>query len=170
MILEELLPNRDSKMRRFCNYFLTLFNQKKLNPFTQFVHSKTLKRVKMHVRLKMQYFTKGVKAQVNDEKARTKRKRKDRKSKEIKGEVKKEEPKAQKLPQTQSISKLTQHEVTVVPKVQKAEKSKEEKKRGEGQSRPMTKSNSRKHTNSSIHQPDNMDEGVEDHLSNFRSS
>lgn len=34
MILEELLPNRDSKMRRFCNYFLTLFNQKKLNPFT----------------------------------------------------------------------------------------------------------------------------------------
>lgn len=33
-ILEELLPNRDSKMRRFCNYFLTLFNQKKLNPFT----------------------------------------------------------------------------------------------------------------------------------------
>jgi hypothetical protein len=33
-VLEELLPNRDSKMRRFCNYFLTLFNQKKLNPFT----------------------------------------------------------------------------------------------------------------------------------------
>lgn len=38
-VLEDLLPNRDSKMRRFCNYFLTLFNQKKLNPFTQFVHS-----------------------------------------------------------------------------------------------------------------------------------
>lgn len=33
-VLEELMPNRDSKMRRFCNYFLTLFNQKKLNPFT----------------------------------------------------------------------------------------------------------------------------------------
>lgn len=68
MILEELLPNRDSKMRRFCNYFLTLFNQKKLNPFTQFVHSQTLKKVKMNVRLKMQYFTKGVKARVKDEK------------------------------------------------------------------------------------------------------
>ena len=33
-VMEELLLNRDSKMRRFCNYFLTLFNQKKLNPFT----------------------------------------------------------------------------------------------------------------------------------------
>lgn len=102
MILEELLPNRDSKMRRFCNYFLTLFNQKKLNPFTQFVHSKTLKRVKMHVRLKMQYFTKGVKSQVkSDDKGRSKRKKKDKKPKEIKGEgevAKREEPKAQKLP------------------------------------------------------------------------
>jgi hypothetical protein len=25
-VLEDLLANRDSKMRRFCNYFLTLFN------------------------------------------------------------------------------------------------------------------------------------------------
>ena len=31
--LEDLMANRDSKMRRFCNYFLTLFNQAKLNPF-----------------------------------------------------------------------------------------------------------------------------------------
>jgi hypothetical protein len=53
MVLEELMPNRDSKMRRFCNYFLTLFNQSKLNPFTQFVNSKTLKEVKQNVRLKM---------------------------------------------------------------------------------------------------------------------
>ena len=35
--VEELLQHRDSKMRRFCNYFVTLFNQKKINPFTQFV-------------------------------------------------------------------------------------------------------------------------------------
>ena len=33
-VLDEQLSNRDSKMRRFCNYFLTLFNQNKLNPFT----------------------------------------------------------------------------------------------------------------------------------------
>lgn len=38
-VLEELMASRDSKMRRFCNYFLTLFNQKKLYPFTQFVSS-----------------------------------------------------------------------------------------------------------------------------------
>jgi hypothetical protein len=55
-ILEDLLPNRDSKMRRFCNYFLTLFNQKKLNPFTQFVNTTTLKNVKSNVRKKMQHF------------------------------------------------------------------------------------------------------------------
>ena len=54
--MEELLPNRDSKMRRFCNYFLTLFNQKKLNPFTQFIQTNTLKKVKAAVRVKMQYF------------------------------------------------------------------------------------------------------------------
>ena len=35
--VEELLQHRDSKMRRFCNYFVTLFNQKKINPFTQFI-------------------------------------------------------------------------------------------------------------------------------------
>ena len=80
-VLEDLMPNRDSKMRRFCNYFLTLFNQRKLNPFTQFVHSQTLKKVKLNVRLKMQYFTKGTDAE------KKKRKRKQR-----------DEPKIQKLP------------------------------------------------------------------------
>jgi hypothetical protein len=34
---EEYAMNRDSKMRRFCNYFVTLFNQKKLVPFSQFL-------------------------------------------------------------------------------------------------------------------------------------
>jgi len=43
---EELLYQRDSKMRRFCNYFVTLFNQKKINPFTQFVGQAKLKEVK----------------------------------------------------------------------------------------------------------------------------
>lgn len=32
--VEEMLLQRDSKMRRFSNYFVTLFNQKKINPFT----------------------------------------------------------------------------------------------------------------------------------------
>jgi hypothetical protein len=31
---EELVYHRDSKMRRFCNYFVTLFNQKKIVPFS----------------------------------------------------------------------------------------------------------------------------------------
>jgi hypothetical protein len=32
-VFEESLYHRESKMRRFCNYFVTLFHQKKLNPF-----------------------------------------------------------------------------------------------------------------------------------------
>jgi len=88
-MLEELMPNRDSKMRRFCNYFLTLFNQKKLNPFTQFVHSGTLKKVKLNVRLKMQYFTKGIN-----------KKNKSRKK------SKKDEPKPNKLPSVQQINSM----------------------------------------------------------------
>lgn len=32
-VLEDSLFQRESKMRRFCNYFVTLFNQKRLNPF-----------------------------------------------------------------------------------------------------------------------------------------
>jgi hypothetical protein len=35
---EEFVFHRDSKMRRFCNYFVTLFNQSKISPFTQFVN------------------------------------------------------------------------------------------------------------------------------------
>jgi len=57
--VEELLVYRDSKMRRFCNYFVTLFNQKKINPFTQFVNQNKLKLVKANVREKMNAFTEG---------------------------------------------------------------------------------------------------------------
>ena len=31
---EDFLMSRDSKMRRFCNYFVTLFNQEKIIPFS----------------------------------------------------------------------------------------------------------------------------------------
>lgn len=57
--VEELLVHRDSKMRRFCNYFVTLFNQKKINPFTQFIQQAKLKSVKATVREKMDLFTNG---------------------------------------------------------------------------------------------------------------
>lgn len=40
---------RDSKMRRFCNYFVTLYNQKKICPFTQFVSQQDLDELKSKV-------------------------------------------------------------------------------------------------------------------------
>ena len=57
--VEELMIYRDSKMRRFCNYFVTLFNQKKINPFTQFIAQEKLKAVKATVRENMDKFTSG---------------------------------------------------------------------------------------------------------------
>jgi hypothetical protein len=56
-IFEELLQQRDSKMRRFCNYFVTLFNQKKINPLSQFVNMTKLKEIKQMVRNKMDFYT-----------------------------------------------------------------------------------------------------------------
>ena len=44
-------------MRRFCNYFVTLFNQKKINPLSQFVNMSKLKDVKQMVRDKMDFYT-----------------------------------------------------------------------------------------------------------------
>ena len=41
-------------MRRFCNYFVTLFNQKKLNPFTQFIEHETLTQLKDKVKRSME--------------------------------------------------------------------------------------------------------------------
>lgn len=43
---EELVFHRDSKMRRFCNYFVTLYNQRKICPFTQFVSQTDLDSLK----------------------------------------------------------------------------------------------------------------------------
>ena len=44
-------------MRRFCNYFVTLFNQKKINPLSQFVNMTKLKDIKQTVRDKMEFYT-----------------------------------------------------------------------------------------------------------------
>jgi hypothetical protein len=38
-------------MRRFCNYFVTLHNQKKLCPFTQFVKLEVLNEIKQKVQM-----------------------------------------------------------------------------------------------------------------------
>lgn len=46
---EELALQRDSKMRRFCNYFVTLFNQRKIDPFTQFIKTAHLAEIKIKV-------------------------------------------------------------------------------------------------------------------------
>ena len=58
--MEELLSHRDSKMRRFCNYFVTLFNQKKINPFTQFIQQAKLKAVISTVRERMDQISNGI--------------------------------------------------------------------------------------------------------------
>ena len=78
--MEDLLMQRDSKMRRFCNYFVTLFNQKKINPFTQFIQQAKLKEVKSKVREKMDAYTNGeiIKAPVDQDPP----KKKDKKKKE----------------------------------------------------------------------------------------
>ena len=44
---------RESKMRRFCNYFLTLFNVRKLNPFVQFIKPQQVKELKTKVMIEM---------------------------------------------------------------------------------------------------------------------
>jgi hypothetical protein len=44
-------------MRRFCNYFVTLFNQKKINPLSQFISQSKLKELKQQVRNKMDFYT-----------------------------------------------------------------------------------------------------------------
>ena len=44
-------------MRRFCNYFVTLFNQKKINPLSQLISQTKLKDVKQKVKNKMDFYT-----------------------------------------------------------------------------------------------------------------
>ena len=67
--VEEMLLQRDSKMRRFSNYFVTLFNQKKINPFTQFIPQAKLKIVKQKVREKMDQYTNGEKPEPEEQRS-----------------------------------------------------------------------------------------------------
>jgi len=56
---EEHMQARDSKMRRFCNYFVTLFNQEKIIPFGQFINASLLNEVKQRVKIQMSYYAKN---------------------------------------------------------------------------------------------------------------
>ena len=41
-------------MRRFCNYFMTIFNVRKLNPFVQFIKPSEYKELKVKVLKEME--------------------------------------------------------------------------------------------------------------------
>ena len=45
---------RESKMRRFCNFWLILFNVRNLKPFSQFIKVDDMKELKMRITLKVQ--------------------------------------------------------------------------------------------------------------------
>ena len=50
--------DRESKMRKFCNYFLTLFNVRKLKPFVQFAKPQEVKELKEKVMIGMDSYFK----------------------------------------------------------------------------------------------------------------
>ena len=95
--MDELLAQRDSKMRRFCNYFVTLFNQKKINPFTQFIQQAKLKVVKTKVRERMDAYTNGevIKEPEEPGKSDTEQKRQERKARREARRLKKQQQKLQ---------------------------------------------------------------------------
>lgn len=49
-VLEDCAASRASKMRRFCNYFVTLYHIDRINPFSQFMANNKLKELKDKVR------------------------------------------------------------------------------------------------------------------------
>ena len=51
---DDRVPIRESKMRRFCNYFMTIFNVRKLNPFVQFIKPNEYKELKVKVLREME--------------------------------------------------------------------------------------------------------------------
>ena len=56
-------------MRRFCNYFVTLFNQEKIIPFGQFINATLLNGLKQKVKDQMANYAKtGLVAELHIEK------------------------------------------------------------------------------------------------------
>ena len=51
---QEYLMIRESKMRRFCNFWLILFNVRNLKPFSQLIKTEEMKELKMRVTLRLQ--------------------------------------------------------------------------------------------------------------------
>jgi hypothetical protein len=52
-MIEDSFYSRENKMRRFANYFVTLFNMSVISPFTQFIDSAALQELKNKVRDQM---------------------------------------------------------------------------------------------------------------------
>ena len=46
---DESIRVRESKMRRFCNYWLTVFNIKKMRPFEQFIKPEEFRELKVRI-------------------------------------------------------------------------------------------------------------------------
>lgn len=54
---------RESKMRRFCNYWMILFNVRNLKPFTQFIKADEIKEFKLIITAKVHELLKGSEAE-----------------------------------------------------------------------------------------------------------
>lgn len=50
---------RESKMRRFCNFWLILFNVRSLKPFAQFIKQEEFKELKLRILGKVNELLKG---------------------------------------------------------------------------------------------------------------
>ena len=50
---------RESKMRRFCNYWMILFNVRSLKPFTQFIKVEEFKELKLVITAQVNELLKG---------------------------------------------------------------------------------------------------------------
>ena len=50
---EEFMMLREQRMKRFCNYFLTLFDQKHIKPFRQFVKAPEVIDIEQQVQFKV---------------------------------------------------------------------------------------------------------------------
>jgi len=55
-MIEDSFYTRENKMRRFANYFVTLFNMHSIPPFSQFIENSALKDLKDKVRQTMDEF------------------------------------------------------------------------------------------------------------------
>ena len=55
----DYLVIRESKMRRFCNFWLILFNMQTIRPFSQFIKAEEYKQLKLRVTARVNELLKG---------------------------------------------------------------------------------------------------------------